>query len=92
MKVALAATGKCLQMPTVSDLRRNCTDQLEKNGAIYTALIVRHALTVTVSDGDTLHPGSLHPGSLHPGSLVQSCLSNAALTALTSVAVKGVLL
>ena len=25
---------------------------------------------------------------LHPGSLVQSCLSNAALTALTSVAVK----
>ena len=80
--MALAATGKCLQVPTVSDLRRNCTDELEKNGAIYAALIVRHALSVSVSDGDTLHPGSL----------VQSCLSNAALTALTSVAVKGVLL
>ncbi len=78
VKVALAATEKCLQVPTVSDLRRNCTDKLEKNTAIYTALIARHGLSVSVSDGDTLHPGSL----------VQSCLSNAALTALSSAAVK----
>ena len=28
VKVALAATGKCLQVSTVSDLRRNCTDEL----------------------------------------------------------------
>ena len=59
LKVALAATEKCLQVPTVSDLRRNCTDELEKNGAIYTALIVRQALSISVRDGDTLHPGSL---------------------------------
>ena len=43
LKVALAATVKCLQVPTVSDLRRNCADELEKNGAIYAALIVRQA-------------------------------------------------
>ena len=43
LKVALAATVKCLQVPMVSDLRRNCADELEKNGAIYTALIVRQA-------------------------------------------------
>ena len=28
VKVALAATGKCLQVPTASDLRRNCADEL----------------------------------------------------------------
>ena len=59
LKVALAATEKCLQVPTVSDIRRNCADELEKNGAIYTAFIVRQALGVSVIDGDTLHPGSL---------------------------------
>ena len=74
VKVALAATRKCLQVPTVSDLRRNCADELEKNGAIYAALIVGHTLSVSVSNGDTLHPGSL----------VQSCLLNAALTAYHS--------
>ena len=65
VKVALAATRKCLQVPTASDLQRNCANELEKNGTIYAALIVRHALSVSVSDGDTLHLGSL----------VQSCLS-----------------
>ena len=59
LKVALAATEKCLQVPTVSDIRRNCANELEKNGAIYAALIVRQALSISVRDGDTLHPGSL---------------------------------
>ncbi len=60
LKVALAnATKKCLQVPTVSDLQRNCADELEKNGAIYAAHSVRQALSVSVRDGDTLHPGSL---------------------------------
>ena len=39
LKVALAATVKCLQVRTVSDLRSNCADEPKKNGAIYAALI-----------------------------------------------------
>ena len=46
VKVALDATSKCLQVPDIGDLQRNCSDELQEKGGIYAGLIVRHAVSV----------------------------------------------